>query len=273
MAHEFLTASGGDPSNIFITERGGHARALAQAAIARGISTIIAWGGDGTMNEVGSAAAFTGTAVALVPSGSGNGLARELGIPFDPPAAFDVAVNGRDFVIDAGEIDGRLFFNVAGIGLDARVAHRFAVDGLQKRGFLKYMNITLRELFRYVPDELTITTRAASTTTEALLVAIANGREYGNGALVAPHARLDDGLLDIVVVEQRPPVLAFLQLPLVFAGQIEQLSGVTAETAEAVTISAPHPVVYHLDGEPIAGTLNIEARARPRALTIKVPAD
>src|SRR5207248_3244475 len=155
MAAEFLAAAGGDPSNVFITERVGHARDLAQAAIARGASTIVAWGGDGTMNEVGSAAAFTSTAVALVPSGSGNGLARELGIPVDPPAALDIALNGRDYVIDAGEIDGRLFFNVAGIGLDARVAHRFgSAERVMRRGFSRYIRLTLQELLWGVPDEL-----------------------------------------------------------------------------------------------------------------------
>ena len=272
MAAEFLSASGGDPSNVFITERAGHARDLAHAAIARGASTIVAWGGDGTMNEVGTAAAFTGAAVALVPSGSGNGLARELGIPVDPPAALDVALNGRDYVIDAGEIDGRLFFNVAGIGLDARVAHRFAsAQGVMRRGLSRYIRLTLQELFWGVSEELTITTPRASTTTSALLVAIANGRQYGNGAMVAPDARLDDGLLDVVVVEHRPPVVACLQLPLVFAGQIERLGGVTMEATEEVTISSAHPMVYHLDGEPIAGTLSIRARARAGALTIKAP--
>jgi len=238
------------------------------------VSTIVAWGGDGTMNEVGSAAAFNDAAVALVPSGSGNGLARELGIPLDPPAALDIALNGRDRVIDAGEIDGRLFFNIAGIGLDARVAHRFAAaPGVMRRGFSRYITLTLQELFWGVAEELTITTSQSSATTTVLLVAIANARQYGNGAIVAPNARLDDGLLDVVVVESRPAGIACLQLPLVFAGQIERLGGVTMEATERVTISSSHPVVYHLDGEPIAGTLTIQARARPRALTIKVPAD
>jgi diacylglycerol kinase family enzyme len=109
-----------------VTERPGHAHQLARAALARGISTIVAWGGDGTMNEIASALAYTDAALALVPSGSGNGLARELGVPFDASAALDIAFNGRLRTIDAGEIEERLFFNVAGIGLDARVAHRFA---------------------------------------------------------------------------------------------------------------------------------------------------
>jgi YegS/Rv2252/BmrU family lipid kinase len=270
-AAAFLASRGCDPSNVFITERPGHAREIALAAIDRGVSTVAAWGGDGTMNEVGTALAFKDAALALVPSGSGNGLARDLGIPFDAAAALDVAFSGRERVIDAGDIDGRLFFNVAGIGLDARVAHRFAVDGLEKRGFSRYMAITLRELARYQPDRLTVTTPAASTTGLLLLVAIANGRQYGNGAMIAPHARLDDGRLDVVTVTTRPLVRACLELPLVFMGKIDRLGGVTMATTESVQITSPHPVVYHLDGEPIAGTLGIAARACPRALTILVP--
>jgi len=95
-AAALLTTHGADPSNVFITERPGHARELALAATARGISTIVAWGGDGTMNEIASAIAFTDTVLALVPSGSGNGLARELRIPFDAAAALALAFNGRE---------------------------------------------------------------------------------------------------------------------------------------------------------------------------------
>jgi diacylglycerol kinase family enzyme len=185
-AAALLSSRGCDPSNVFITERPGHAREIALAAVARGISTVAAWGGDGTMNEVGTALAFSNAALALVPSGSGNGLARDLGIPFDAAAALEVAFAGRERVIDAGEVDGRLFFNVAGIGLDARVAHRFAVDGLEKRGFSRYMAITLRELSGYEPDQLTVTTPASST--QACSARGYRQRtQYGNGALIAPQ--------------------------------------------------------------------------------------
>lgn len=270
-AAALLSSRGCDPSNVFITERAGHAREIALDAVARGIATVAAWGGDGTMNEVATALAFKDAALALVPSGSGNGLARDLEIPFDAAAALDVAFSGRDRVIDAGEIDGRLFFNVAGIGLDARVAHRFAVDGLVKRGFSRYLAITIRELSVYEPDSLTVTTPTESTTGSVLLVAIANGRQYGNGATIAPHALLDDGRLDVVTVTARSLVRACLELPLVFMGKIDRVGGVTMVKAESVRITSPHPVVYHLDGEPIAGTLGISARVRPRALTIRVP--
>jgi YegS/Rv2252/BmrU family lipid kinase len=267
-----LAARGGDPSNVFITERAGHAREITLAALARGISTVVAWGGDGTMNEVATGLAFKDASLAVVPSGSGNGLARELGIPFDAASALDVAFTGAERVIDAGDIDGRLFFNIAGIGLDARVAHRFAVDGLEKRGFARYIAITIRELSRYQPDLLTVTTPASSATRPSLLVAIANGRQYGNGAMIAPEARLDDGRLDLVIISARALMRACLELPLVFMGKIDRLAGVTMERTESATITSPYPVVYHLDGEPIAGTLSLSVKVQPRALKIRVPA-
>jgi YegS/Rv2252/BmrU family lipid kinase len=271
-ASAFIACRGGDPAMVFLTERSGHARELAASAIVQGVSTVVAWGGDGTMNEVGTALAFKSAALGIVPSGSGNGLARELGIPFDSAAALDIACSGREIVIDAGEIDGRLFFNLAGAGLDARVAHRFAVEGLERRGFSRYLEITIRELMQYVPDQLTVTTPASSITASTLLVAIANGRQYGNGAIIAPKARLDDGRLDVVIVRHRSALRALVEMPLIFMGRAANVAGVTMEAAESVEITSPHPVVYHLDGEPIAGTLSIHARARPRALRIKVPA-
>jgi diacylglycerol kinase (ATP) len=271
-AAALLASHGSDPSNVFITERGGHAREIALNAVHRGISTIVAWGGDGTMNEVGTALAFTGVALALVPSGSGNGLSRELGIPFEPSAALDVACTGVERTIDAGEIGERLFFNVAGVGLDARVAHRFAVDGLEKRGFARYVGLTMRELAAYEPDFLTVTTSGASISKPSLLVAIANGRQYGNGTVIAPRARLDDGRLDVIIIDARSLVRASLELPFVFMGMVDRVGGVSMETVESVEITSPHPIVYHLDCEPNAGTLGISARVRPRALKVKVSA-
>ena len=118
-AAALLTALGVD-AEIFVTERGGHARELATAVVDRGMPRVIAWGGDGTVNEVASALAFRAATMAVIPSGSGNGLARELSVPLEPAGAFATAVDGRTRVIDCGELDGRLFFNVAGLGLDAQ---------------------------------------------------------------------------------------------------------------------------------------------------------
>ena len=261
----------GVAAEVFLTERPGHARELTHAALARGVTTVVAWGGDGTINEVGSALAFREAALAIVPSGSGNGLARELKIPFDPAGAFDVAFAGRERCIDAGELDGHLFFNIAGLGLDARVAHRFAEDGLVRRGFLRYLEITAQELFSYAPDEHTIVTDGNAVRVRALIVAIANGRQYGNGAIIAPDARLDDGRLDVVVVAARSAIGALVQMPRVFMGKIGQVPGVTMHSAVAIEVTSAEPAIYHVDGEPHVGGASIAARPRPRALRVLVP--
>lgn len=257
---------------VFVTERPGHARELAAAAIEEGVSTVIAWGGDGTINEVGSAVAFRDITFGIIPSGSGNGLARELGIPFDPVRAIDVALGGRECWIDAGELDGRLFFNIAGIGLDARVAHRFGARARARRGFSRYVALTARELLCYRPDRHTVYADGATLRTRALLIAIANARQYGNGAIIAPEARLTDGRLDVVVVAARSTLAALVQVPRVFTGQMARVPDVAMRAAVDIQVTSAGPVVYHLDGEPYVGGARLTARPRPAALRVAVPA-
>jgi YegS/Rv2252/BmrU family lipid kinase len=256
---------------VLVTERGRHACELARAALANGASLVIAWGGDGTVNEVASELAFGPAALGIVPSGSGNGLARELRLPLDPASALTVALEGREIVIDAGELDGRLFFNIAGVGLDARVAHEFASNGLVKRGFVRYLTIAARELFTFTPDEHTIVVDGGAVTrTRALLVAIANGTQYGNRARIAPFARVDDGRLDVVIVADRSPVETLLQAPMLFAGQVARVRGVTMQSATDVEITSARPVMYHVDGEPFVGGASLKGRVRPKALRVRV---
>jgi len=258
---------------VFVTERPGHARELAAAAIDEGASTVIAWGGDGTVNEVGSAAAFRNVTFGIIPSGSGNGLARELRIPFDPLRAIDVALGGRECWIDAGELDGRLFFNIAGIGLDAHVARRFAAPARARRGFSRYLVLTAWELLRYRPDRHTVYADGATLRICPLLIAIANARQYGNGAIIAPDARLTDGRLDVVVVAQRPAWKTLLQVPRLFSGQLARVPDVAMRAAVDIHVTAAGPVVYHLDGEPHVGGARLQARPRPRALRVAIAAD
>jgi diacylglycerol kinase family enzyme len=105
----------------------------------------------------------------------------------------------------------------------------------------------------------------------ALLIAIANARQYGNGAIIAPAARLDDGRLDVVVIADRSPLRALLQVPRIFLGQIARVPGVTIRTAAEIEVVSGHPVIYHVDGEPFVGGASIRARTRPKALKIRTP--
>jgi len=260
----------GVAGDVFVTGHAGHARELAAAAVGRGVSCCIAWGGDGTVNEVASALAFTPASLGIVPGGSGNGLSRELGIPFEAHAAFTIALGGRERAIDAGEIDGRLFFNLAGVGLDARIAHHFSATGLVRRGFRRYLEIAAAEIFAHAPLEYDISVDGQVRRSSVLLVAIANGRQYGNGALIAPAARIDDGKLDVIVVEDRSPWAVIRHIPKLFRGRLAEVPGVTMTPAAQVCISGPAPLIYHVDGEPCEGGSSLSARIRPGALKVRV---
>jgi YegS/Rv2252/BmrU family lipid kinase len=268
-----LVAARGVDAEIFVTDRPGHARELTTAALDRGVTTVVAWGGDGTVNEVASVLAFRDATLAIVPSGSGNGLASELMVSRDPERAFETAISGRVCRIDAGELDRHLFFNIAGIGIDASVAHRFAADGLVRRGFYRYLAIAAKELFTYKPQSHTVMADGITVRADAMLIAIANSRQYGNGALVAPKARLTDGRLDVVVIEPRSPFAAMLDAPLMFRGQIAKVRGVTELQARNIELTGEGPTAYHIDGEPFAGGASIAARSRPDALQVMVPAE
>ena len=251
------------------TEHTGHARELAADFVRRGFSPIIAWGGDGTVNEVASALVFRDAVMGVVPSGSGNGLARELGISLCPECAVATAAHGVDRTIDVGELGGRFFVNLAGVGLDVSVAHLF--NRLAGRGLRRYVQATLSTVFSYEAETYTITAGGETFEYRALIVELANGRQYGNGALIAPHAKLDDGLLDLVVVGPVNPLRLLWGLRRLFNGTIDQEPDVSMRTASRITISAEQPMRFHVDGEVVQGTESLTATVRPGALRIRVP--
>ena len=260
----------GVTAEVFVTERAGHARELALAASGRGAAVVVAWGGDGTVNEVASALTFSTTPLGIVPAGSGNGFARELKVPMDAFEALGIAFRGQEVFLDAGELDGRLFFNVAGVGLDAEIAHRFAARG-HRRGLLGYVAATCQELRGFVPPELTIVSNGHRTQARPLLVAIANTRQYGNGAVVAPGARPDDGQLDVVVIADRSLWRLVVGVPALFRDRVDRLPGVTMWQATECALSAPGPIRYHVDGEPGVAPNELRARVHPGALRVRRP--
>jgi YegS/Rv2252/BmrU family lipid kinase len=256
---------------VSLTEGPGHALALAQAAVAARASLVCAWGGDGTVNEVARALVGTGTALGIVPAGSGNGLARELGLPWDPTRALGVALGRRERVIDVGEVEGRLFVNVAGIGADARVAARFNARPGRRRGLWPYVWMGAYELFRHRAAEYTIRAGAETWSQEAIVVLCANGRQYGGGAVVAPTARLDDGQLDLVVVSPRPPLEALRDSLHLFRGTLDRAPGVRTARVPVIEITGRDPLLFHVDGEPVSGGRTLTVRVLPAALRVRVP--
>lgn len=264
-------AGAGVSGAVHLTERPGHAGELARSAVASGARIVVAWGGDGTINEVGSALAGTSAVLAIVPAGSGNGFASEIGVSAVPDKAIDVALHGRDRPIDAGEIEGRLFFNIAGIGFDAVVAQQFNLQALGRRGMGPYVRIGLRETFRYRAVRYRIVLDHEEMVTDALLIAFANGREYGNRIRLAPHARMDDGRLEAMVVEDRRPLARLWSGRHLALGTADKAPRVIARSIQSARVEADGELLYHRDGEVGRAQGSITVRIREKALTVRVP--
>jgi diacylglycerol kinase (ATP) len=259
----------GDPAEVFVTERAGHARELTKAAVARGARLVMAWGGDGTINEVASALAFGEVPLGIVPAGSGNGLANQLGISHKPAEAIRRSISAEPRAIDLGEAGDRMFVNLAGIGFDAYVAAKFDQHG-GRRGLRTYARLSAGALLSYVPATYTIACDAdnAGPSVRAVLITAANSPEFGNGAIIAPGARVDDGLLDLVVFEERSRLGTIAQLPRLFRGTVDRAPGCTIRKISRVTIESDQPIVYHVDGEPVVGGTSLRIRVHPGALYV-----
>jgi diacylglycerol kinase (ATP) len=258
----------GERAEVFVTERHGHARELAQFAVTQGARLVIAWGGDGTINEVASALAFGEVPLGIIASGSGNGLATELGIDRRPEIALKKCLDAAPAAMDVGELGGRLFVNMAGIGIDAYVAFEFNSAKNAARGFSAYLKIGARALLSYEPALYSITTESERLSVRALVVVIANGVQYGNNARIAPGARVDDGQLDLVTVEERSRCSTICQTPRLFNGTIGRAPGYVRRLMHDATIESDEPMIFHVDGEPVQGGTTLEARVHPKALRI-----
>ena len=257
----------GEQGDIFVTERRGHARELTEISIRRGARMVIAWGGDGTVNEVGSVLAESGIPMGIVPAGSGNGLARDLGVSRQPARAMAEALAAKPRAIDAGQIDGHFFASLAGVGFDAHIAACFARDAA-RRGLWNYARISLREVLSYKPATYRI--GAGPELRPAFLITIANTSQFGNGARIAPGARVDDGRLNLVVFEEVSRLSTMLALPRLFTGGVNRVRGMETTLVERVTIESDAPMLFHVDGEPVLGGVRLEVSVLPAALKICV---
>ena len=257
-----------EPGHVQVSDRRGHARHLAAAAAAAGARLVMAWGGDGTVNEVASGLVGGDTSLGIIPAGSGNGLARHLGVARQPEKAISNALAATPRHIDVGEIAGRIFVNVAGIGFDAHVAGCFDRDTSGRRGLSTYARITVRELWGYRPAVYHIDDVARDR--RALLVTFANSAQFGNGARIAPAARVDDGLLDMVVFEEVSRWATVCGLPRLFNGTIGRLRGVSTEQVTQALVRAERPIAFHVDGEPAQGGTSLHVKVRAGALRVCV---
>ena len=219
---------------------------------------------------MGASLAGTSTTLGLVPAGSGNGLAGGLGIPKDRRAALSRIIAGNTREVDVGLLNDWPFFNVAGIGFDAHIARLFNERPRGRRGRLPYVVIGVSEGVRYVGKDYRITLDGQVHLRRALLIAFANGQEYGMGMQIAPGAKLDDGLLEACVVEDRSVLARFRDARHLAMGSVHRAPNMLVQAARTATIEGEGEMLFHLDGEPGVAYDRLTVSVRPGALRVRV---
>ena len=253
---------------VIFTEGADHANQIAAQAVADGIDMVVAVGGDGTVNEIASALVGTGTALGVIPCGSGNGLSRFLGIPMDIKQAIINLNNIQTEVIDSGEANGLPFFNMAGMGFDAHISEVFSHN--KKRGFITYIKSSFKEVINYKAKKYNIDIDGQQYEREAFMLSFANSSQYGNNAHVSPGASVQDGLLDVCIIKPFP-LWRFIEMGVrMFTKTAEGSKYIEIVRGRNIKVKRDEPGPMHLDGEPrVAGT-NVEISVVPRSLKIVV---
>lgn len=254
---------------MMITNRKGHASILAKQAVENGIDAVIAIGGDGTVNEVARTLVHTRTALGIIPCGSGNGLARHMKISMTPSTAIHTLNMGVIETIDYGTVNGELFFCTCGVGLDASVSMEFAKSG--RRGLLGYVEKSLEKWITYKPDVYELKTENSTTKQKALFITCGNASQWGNDAYIAPCASLQDGLIDVTIVE---PFLAIEAGPLAIQllnKTIDRNRRVKSFKCDRLTILRSKEGAVHYDGEASIMDKKVEINIVPRGLKVIIP--
>jgi diacylglycerol kinase (ATP) len=238
---------------------------LIEARLSEGKFTdAIAVGGDGTVNMVGRSILDKDITLGIIPAGSGNGLARSLGIPMDTEKALDAILEGKTQIIDSGEVNGVPFFCTSGVGFDAHIGNLFA--GSVKRGLKSYVRIIWKEFSSYRPKTYKLKYGNTEIERTAFLITVGNAGQYGNDFYIAPGAKMNDGLFHVSVL--RP--FKFYELP----GLLSRIMRHKADTSKLIetfacselSIDREKEDVVHFDGEPAMALKKVVFKCRPHSL-------
>ncbi|WP_162056223.1 diacylglycerol/lipid kinase family protein [Pontibacter pamirensis] len=254
---------------IVYTAYAGHASDLAREASEKGCSIVVAVGGDGTVNEVARGLMNTDTAMAILPKGSGNGLARHLQVPMDLEGALRVLNEGHTCSIDSGSINGHPFVTTAGIGFDAYISSVFA--GNKKRGLQSYVELVLKEVLSYKHLPVKASINGSVLDTDCYVMAFANAAQYGNNAYIAPEADIQDGLLDVCLVRRLDLIKALNLSYCMLTNQLAHSDSAEYFKTKHVQVETEEPMMYHADGEYMGKTATFDVHIQPLSLKVVMP--
>lgn len=253
-------------TDIIFTEYAGHAAELTRQLADQGTDIVCAVGGDGTVNEVARSLLHTDTALAIVPCGSGNGLARHLCLPMDIRRSLEIINHCKIEAFDYGLINNLPFFCTCGMGFDAFISLKFAEAG--KRGPITYVENVLKEGLKYKPETYEVADDTGTHRYKAFLIACANASQYGNNAYIAPGATMKDGEMDIIIMEpfdalEAPQIAADL-----FMKTLTNNSKIKTFRAKNIHIHRDHPGAIHYDGDPIMTDADIDVKIEHLGINI-----
>jgi diacylglycerol kinase (ATP) len=265
---EKLNDSGVD-HEVKFTGYPGHGTELAQQAAEKGLDAVVVAGGDGSVNEVARGLVKTNTALGIIPTGSGNGLAHFLHIPFNLSRAIESIKAFQIKKIDTFTINENFGCNLAGVGFDAKVAVEFSK--VKRRGFWSYFRLVLHEYLTYKSQNYTLEFDDQIINRKALMVCFANSNQFGNNAVIAPDASTDDGLIDICIISKVP----LLEAPVMGTMLVTRLLNKThyAEyfKTREVILHKSSGVPLHIDGDPVDADNKIHLKVNPLSLNVIVP--
>ena len=251
---------------VVYTEYAGHAAVLARECVDGGVDVVAAVGGDGTVNEVARSLVHSKTALAIVPCGSGNGLARHLCLPMDMKKAVGIINECCIDEFDYGIINDLPFFCTCGMGFDAFISLKFAEAG--KRGPITYVENVLKEGLKYKPETYEVEDDTGTHRHKAFLIACANASQYGNNAYIAPGATMKDGEMDVIIMEpfdalEAPQIAADL-----FMKTLANNSRIKTFRTQRLHIHRKSPGAIHYDGDPIMTGTDIDVSIEHLGLRI-----
>jgi len=253
---------------IEFTQGRGHATDLAREAAAKDFQRVIAVGGDGTVNEVAQGLVFSDMPMGIISRGSGNGLARHLGISLKINEALTGLFDSHILAMDTFTVNGKLSLNVSGIGFDGHIANLFA--GKTKRGLLGYAKLTIQEYIQFKEFSFQLLDSKRTIDQKAFIVAIGNSSQYGNNARITPAASVCDGILHVTMLKKVPAHRADF-IYAMFAGDIQNSAFCETMETSSLHIKTSSPVAYHIDGEPCGLNDSFEVKILPSTLQVLVP--
>lgn len=260
------------PQNIYyqivVWKDKDHFEEITQLLKSEGYTDAVAVGGDGTVNHVAKTILHTSIRLGIVPIGSGNGLARSLGLSMKIPQVIKQIAEARTAVIDSGLVNNIPFFCTSGIGFDAHIGNRFATS--VKRGLKSYVKITIAELFRYRAKNYTLEFNGQTIRRKAFLITVANAGQYGNDFYIAPEASMNDGLFHVAILE---PFNA-LHLPGLMNKILRKNAHLSTKIETFVTnkisITRNEKDTIHYDGEPAIENEKVVFENKPGSLRVIV---